>query len=697
MSRFGVDLLEKVNRICTESFASLEQLLAFYRRELPGRIGCYHQDEVGPVMHHERPGEAEKFVRGVFCLGEATLDLSSQIAQRRARGVRPFIDWFSTPNGDLEWNGGLVRHGYFMLLAKEYRNTREERFARTVIEHMLDYIEGVPPFDPEGKNYLEYKRSTWRPFEVAGRVAEIWPEALAAVIASPAMTPEAWAVIILSIHEQAQFLRKYHWQTGNHAALEVAALGIIGVFYRELGEAAAWREYAVVFLDRMWPRLFYDDGYSREMSGGYHWVAMRSFFSFYEVAARNSFVHLFPARYRQRLLQSSMAELYQDKPDYSTPVTNDSNSLINRKAQLERIHDRFALPEIAFRLSAGKEGKKAEPASHFFPEARIGIMRSDWSAQALYLFFDMGHWGDNHMNEDQLHVEVSAFGRNFLAGCGRWRYTTSDPSAPWMPWARYFKTTSAYNSVIVDGYNQMPGDADGEMVIEERFNYAQGSFSAGYGEETTDCNELLLKERGLTTTKHLRLGGIVHTRKVFFLKPHLWLLRDEIDLGKVKESIETEAEGRFASRTTESARRVESKKIATHTATQIWHFLEGELVQINDNCFTTRFPKANLLIMSLGTDKVVPSMFKGQNQPIAGWHCPYYDSKYPAPELHFDQRGTSAILFYTLLVPYRGSRLPDVPELEAVEEGYRIRHWEGIFTVRAPSRGTWSLLRSKGR
>ena len=85
------------------------------------------------------------------------------------------------------------------------------------------------------------------------------------------------------------FLRKEHWKTGNHATLEVAALGILAIFYQEFRERDAWLAYAVEFLDGMWPELFAEDGYSREMSGSYHWVAMRSFFTFYEVACNNGY------------------------------------------------------------------------------------------------------------------------------------------------------------------------------------------------------------------------------------------------------------------------------------------------------------------------------------------------------------------------------------------------------------------------
>lgn len=673
-SRFISELLGQVNRLIYAPFESLEELLRFYRRELPIRVGDYHLDEVGPVMHHERPGEAEKFLQGIFSLGEATMDMSEEIARRRSLCLPPVIDWYATPNGDLEWNGALARHGYLTLLGREYRRSRDERYARTVVEHLLDYIEGVPPIDPQGKPYLEYKRSTWRPFEVAGRVAETWPEALAAVIGSAAMTPEAWAVILLSVHEHALFLRRHHWRTGNHAALEVAALGILSIFYQEFREAEGWRNYARRFLERMWPRLFHWDGYSREMSGGYHWVALRSFFSLYEVACANNLPGLFSRRYRRRLARAALAELYQDKPDFSSPVSNDSNSGINRRAQLERLHSRLQLSPLAYRLSGGSEGRPARPASHFFPAAHLGIMRSDGSSGALYLFFDMGRWGDNHMNEDQLHVELSAYGRNLLCGCGRWRYTTSDPAAPWMRWARYFKSTAAYNSVLVDGWCQMPGDASGRMVIARDYDYAEGRFQAGYGEYGPGREEALLRSRGLTASRVLRLRGVVHTRRLFFLKPRFWLLRDEIDLRRAVRPSNGVGEGP-----------------RSHTVTQVWHFVEGELREMAACCYTTAFPDANLLLLSAGNNPLRSRWTMGQEQPIAGWHCPSYDRRQPAPELRFEQNGLGVVLFHTLLAPYRGGKPPSLPDLQLAQGGYRVRHWDGLCTVRAPARGAWSI------
>lgn len=640
--------LAEINTILTKQFDSLEELLDYYRSELPKRAAEYHQEEVGPVMHHDLPGEAERFVNKQFHLGEYTMDLSQG------------LDWYATPNGDLEWNGGLVRHGYFMLLAEEYRKSGDERYATAIIEHMLDYIEQVPPFDPEGKPYLQYKKSTWRPFEVAGRAAETWPEALAKIINSRGMTPEAWVRILLSIHEHADFLSIHHWKTGNHACLEVAALGLLGIFFQEFKKADSWRQYAMDFLMKMWPEQFHSDGYTKEMSGGYHWVAMRSFFTLFEVAEKNGFESLFPPLYRERLLLTSMAELYQSKPDYTVPITNDSNTKTNRKEQLERINRLFHLQEIEYRLSDGAHGIPPVSASYFFPETRVGIMRSDWSDQARYLFFDMGRWGDNHMNEDQLNIEVSAYGRKFLVNSGRWRYTTS-PNAPWMPWAKYFKTTAAYNSVLVDGYNQVAADADGTMKIHPNYDYAEGRFEAGYGEEASEADEKLLKEKGVMHNKICRVAGVTQIRKIIFVKPDFWILRDTI-LG-----------------------------CGEHEAEQIWHFYDGDLMPDASGRFmVTGYNDANLIIGSLGNGSVQTDVYKGLEEPIRGWHCPYYDQLRPAPELAYRQKGRERIIFHTLVFPVKG-RVSEMPNFEITQFGYRVSYQGRTWEIDAPEMGEWRL------
>lgn len=645
-----MSLLQRVNAVLTREFPSLDDLLAYYRLVLPERTAGYHQEEVGPVMHHEAPGEADKFVAKIFTLGEHTVDMSQG------------LDWFTAPDGDLEWNGGLVRHGYFTLLAEAYARTGEEKYATAVVEHLLDYVRRVPRFDPAGRPYLAYKKSTWRPFEVAGRAAETWPEALGKIITSAAVTPEAWAEILLATYDHADFLRLHHWRTGNHACLEVAALGLLGLFYEEFREAASWREYAVDFLMKMWPEQFHPDGYTKEMSGGYHWVAMRSFFTFYEVAVRRGFRDIFPPAYRERLALAAAAELYQDKPDFSVPITNDSNTKTNRREQLVRLNELLHLPAVEFVLTGGRHGTAPERTSFFFPEARVGVMRSDWSPQARYLFFDMGRWGENHMNEDQLHIEVSAYGRKFLAGCGRWRYTTS-PDAPWMKRAKYFKTTAAYNSLLVDGYSQVAADADGRMISTIGFDYAEGVFAGGYGEEAPETDDRLFKEKGIANGKIVRVADVTHRRQVFFARPDFWIVRDILS-GK-----------------------------GEHTAEQVWHFYDGELEEVpvpGGRGFVTRFPDNNLFLMTTGTNEVTAETWLGAKDPFRGWHCPYYDQMRPAPEVSFRQHGRDEIVFHTLIFPVEGEP-GEIPSFTATVRGYEVKRNGELWRVDTPAGDDWRM------
>lgn len=625
-------MINKINELLNKKFKDLKAVLDFYKSVLPERTEDYHQDEIGPIIPENCSEMAEKFSQNIFDLGGYTMEMKDS------------LDWYATPTGDLEWNGGFVRQGHFVVMANEYVKTGDEKYAKAIISQMLDYIKNIPVYDPEGKPYLEYKQSTWRPFEAAARMGETWPEALGKIMSSPSLTPDNFGKILLSLHEHAVFIRKHHWKTGNHAVGEVAALGISTVFFQEFKESEDWRNYAVNFLLDMWDKQFHKDYYTNEMSGGYHWVAMRSFFAFYEVGKKNGFEEMFPAIYVERLVNSSKAEMYQDKPDYSIPITNDSSSKSNRREQLIRVNKMFHLPEIDYRLSEGKKGIKPEMTSYFFEDARVAIMRSDWSEKANYLFFDMGRWGDNHMNEDQLNIELSCFGRNILNNCGRWRYTTS-PDVSWLDEARYFKTTASYNSLIIDGYSQQPGDAEGYMKITDHYDYAEGVFSGGYGTKDYPAKQ----EVGESVTSSYKIEDVTHKRKVIFIKPFFYFVVDEITC---KDS---------------------------HEAELIFHYRTGELAKA-EGSFYTQFDQGNLILKTISDNDIQTEIYSGSKDPFRGWHCPYYDQIEPAPELSLKQKGNGEMVFNTLLFPVKG-KIDEIPEYSVEDSVHSVTYNKTSYQI----------------
>lgn len=636
-------MLAKINSVLNKHFYSKENLLTFYQTELPKRVQDFRLDEVGPIMSAGTADEINGYLNNCFSFNGICVEMGRR------------INWYAAPNGDLEWNGGFVRHGYFMYLADAYTATGDEKYAQTIISQMLDYIHNVPPFNPEGVPYLKYKQSTWRPFEVAGRVSENWPVALKQIINSPSMTPDAFAEIFYSIYEHAKFLLQHHWRTGNHACLEVAGLGVISIFYQEFKEAVDWRNYAVDFLMNMITKQFFKDGYTEEMSGAYHWVAMRNFFAFYDIAKKNQLEAIFPSNYIQILEKASYAEFYQQKPDYSLPVTNDSNVLTRHKSQLAKLGTFINKKILLYRLSNTQEGIAPPNTSHYFKDARLAIMRSDWTSEAIYGSFDMGPWGSNHMNQDQLNFELSAFGRNLLVNCGRYRYTTS-PDVDWIEEAEYFKTTASYNSVIVNGLNQMPGDATGMMELHDTYDYAKGVFSFGYGQKSISRDEIALKTSGMTSNMICSLDCVRHEREVFFSKNDFFIIRDRI-VG-----------------------------VGPLTATQIWHMCDGDVVVMNNSCIYSTFEDANFIMLQLNPSQL--NIFHGSVSPMKGWTCPHYDLKIAAPELNFTITSDTDVIFETLIIPVKGPiDNTNIPAFTKLSDGigctYQIKFPNKTITVAA--------------
>jgi hypothetical protein len=607
-------------------FTDATETLEFYRHELDSRIPDEIAEELGPVMQQKRAGLSEKYARNIFCLGEHCMEFCAS------------PDWTCAPEGDLEWTCTLAHHHHLEQLAWKYRDTGDEKFAEAAIFQMTDWIDRVPKPDlPEadfremwGERYLKVKRSNWRVLETGFRIGETWPLALKHLIKSPSMTPEVFTKILNSIHQQAQHLHQSYWLIGNHSIMETSFLAVCGIVFREFSDAKEWLEEGVRFLMSARDREFYPDGYSRENSGGYRWVMVRGYFNLYCVAEMNGMGDIFPAGFPDWLRNICKAELYQLKPDFSVPVTNESNSGTIRKRQLERILGAFEDSEIQYVLSRGADGNEPSGASYFYPDAGFAVMRSDWSEKALYMSFDVGKKG-RHCIGDQLSVEVSAYGRKFLVNGGRWRYTTSDKNLGWMRQAGYFKSSASCNTVFPAGYTQVIADAEGGMEIATDHDIAKGIFNAGYSD-------------GEKSVK------MEHRRVIYFNKPNFWIVRDIIESD---EAVPIE---------------------------QLWHFAPENDVELlpENNCAVTRNPDANLIIMTLAGQNCDYSLFKGSDDPIRGWHCPEYSRKVPAYELAAWQTGPCVI--DTLIFPVN-EKVEKLPVFKKSQNEYIIEYCEKSWKV----------------
>jgi hypothetical protein len=75
----------------------------------------------------------------------------------------------------------------------------------------------------------------------------------------------------------------------------------------------------------------------------------------------------------------------------------------------------------------------------------------------------------------------------------------------------------------------------------------------------------------------------------------------------------------------------------------------------------TAFPDANLLLWPSATPAFCGARIdEGQNEPRAGWYSDGYNRIEPAPALALTYQGVLPFRCATLLLPYRGTELPNV-------------------------------------
>lgn len=196
------------------------------------------------------------------------------------------------------------------------------------------------------------------------------------------------------------------------------------------------------------------------------------------------------------------------RPDLLMPAYGDlesrGNNLVRDAAEIYGM-------EWAQHIRTGGDEGAAPPFTSFPPDDEphwtgYFAMRSDWTPDARFLFVDGGIGGSSHRHADKLSIEVSAFGGNFIIDPGTATYHDTEDSR------RYnLRHGFLHNAITVDGVDQgyLPPHATEPLEtiwrVEDGYDLFEASYDfSGDGVEVT------------------------HTRRIVFVRPHLWLLTDTL-------------------------------------------------------------------------------------------------------------------------------------------------------------------------
>lgn len=625
-----------LERVRTDPEAAREAILAYFanrtasvRQQVCERIDRLYPDTSYVISW------ADDILQRKFTLWDVTKQLPET------------IDWYDNPTGDKVWIFALNEFEWLWSLVAAYVMTGDEKYARDFARLMRNFFDQVSMIP-----WKNEQDPVWRLIGTGLRMSDSWVEAFYVFLPSESVSDELKIELLGHIHDHAQFLYHFRSPRWNHLIQEAYGLMKVATLIPEFKMSGAWLDMSVYRLDRATTWDIYPDGGYTEASTFYHRYVVRLFDAITRFAKEHG-VEL-TENFYDRFEKMYDFMLYTARPDGRLPQVNDGFHSRSLRKLFKRPAEQFNRPDFEFFATAGAAGRPPEQTSKAFPYTGLYCMRSDWTENARYLLFDGGLFGSAHGHEDKLSFEVFAYGSPFIVEAGTYTYVYNR-------WHRYFESSFAHNTIIVDGKSQLRQPYKDAWATEphqelpntwmstEHFDYVESTYDDGYGN---------LKEE---VTR-----DVTHIRRILFVKPDYWILWDVL-------------EGR-----------------GEHTFEQRFHFVPLELTFLeNKATLTQNSDAANVLLYPLEADELSVDKIIGSEEPIGGWYSPKYGVKMAAPTVIYTKQAQVPTAFVQVLFPLRPGQSAEgvqVRALPCLVDGNRVPAHEALAMQVTHSGGTDTIL-----
>jgi hypothetical protein len=371
----------------------------------------------------------------------------------------------------------LSRHHHLTVLAAAYATTGDTRYAEMVDRHLKDWWMHNPfMFGVHWTSGIEIgiRLISW---VWTRRLLSGWGGAAALFEDNPEFARQCY---------QHQYFLSVFPSSGssanNHLVAEVSGLLVSSCAFPMFPESKRWEREALEVLEREIQKQTFPSGLNRELATDYHgfvmelaliagleaavgetelseeyWTALRRMWD-----ALASIVDLSLRPPRQGDSDEGRALLLDD-PSYDrwSSLLSIGAALFGAPAWWPELPD---APSVASVIVPGVPGKvppitqpRLDRRTDTFADAGVILLRTiAGSRPELWVRFDCGPHGylsiASHAHADALSVEVRLDGVDILTDPGTYAYH-SEPG-----WRRYFRTTAAHNTLMIDGVEQsQPG------------------------------------------------------------------------------------------------------------------------------------------------------------------------------------------------------------------------------------------------
>jgi hypothetical protein len=578
------------------------------------------------------------------------------------RGFHADVDIFhgDVGSGDVKHVWELNRQETLIDCGKAYCLTGEPRYVRRVFAVIASWIAANPYLD--GVNWSSA-------LEVAQRsLSWLWAyQFCRSWDGAPADLHLEW---IQSLYRHGAYLHRhlsFYFSPYNHLIGEATGLYLLGCFFPEFDEAAAWRERGWGVLEREITNQFHDDGGNVEQATFYHHYCL----GFYLLAllARQRREESVPQMMRERIERAVEFSMWMTQPDGTVPRigdVDDARSIRFENPPLWDFRNLVSLGAAVFRRSDMKAvaGRMSEdvlwllgpagcaaydrlPAvlpsemTKAFRTAGYFVARSGWKAEDHFLCFDCGplaaglHAADvpsvAHGHADLLSFTAYAFGRPLVVDGGFYTYN-EDPH-----WHRYFRETPAHNTICVDGASQ--AKFTGPIAWSCVASPGPARFATEGPVELCECSHAGF--HGLA--EHVR-----HRRAILWRRGDYWLVADRLEvvrLGAVRLD-----EG--ASRT-RGWQPPSEQDALEHDVEVLFHFAPSRIDVATDgrSAMVTTAEGVGCLVQSVMGDGLSMEVIQGGDTPAGGWIGTSYGRRQRAPILRLFGRRQLPASICVVLAP----------------------------------------------
>jgi len=546
-----------------------------------------------------------------------------------------------TGHGDVKYVWELNRHQFLMDLAKAYRVTGEARYADACVAHLEDWIAQNP-----------YRRGVnWASaLELAVR-ALAWTWACHLLLDSPAWTAEVHRRFLGSLAQHGRQIERHlslYFSPYNHLVGEAAAIYVLGAVFPELKAASRWRRRGWGLLAGTLDGQFHPDGGTVEQATSYHFFTLG--FYLQAVCLRDLHGEPVPEAVRGRLERAVAHAMWMMRPDGTWDLRGDNDEALSIGLTHPPRHDfreflavgaalfgrgdlkerSGGFSELAWWLT-GPEGRARFEALEAAPPARrsvvlvpsgYAVQRSGWGREAHQLVLDAGEIAHGvhpdatpsaaHGHADALSVTVAAWGRPAVVDPGFFTYNGDEA------WHRYQRETAAHSTVVVDDTPQAryAGRLKWSHAAPARLDTALATPAFDLAVASHD-GYLGLPE------------GVRHRRRVVFLRPDYWLIRDELE------------------------------GAGSHRVARYFHLAPGAAAaEAGAPAVRLDLDGGGLLVRGVEAEGVAVTLTAGGAGPEGGWISPGYGLKAPAPVACLGSVLTAPGAVHTVLLPYRGAAPP---------------------------------------